>query len=112
MKDLSYSNTDFWTYTVQLAKRGLFPVGSMRAIQNPHNHRGKPWRYVECAFHEKRERYFVSFTGADTWNGVRFEINDKPELRFPMLKQEDKTARARRWLQYAVRRTGDSLRSL
>ncbi|MGA2614559.1 MAG: hypothetical protein ABSG38_14065 [Spirochaetia bacterium] len=59
-----------------------------------------------------RKRYSIKFAGADTWNGVRFEINDNPELRFPVLKQEDKTARAARWLQYAVRRTGDRFRDL
>lgn len=112
MTDLSYSNTDFWLYTVQLARRGLFPLGSMKAINGPHKHRGKPWRYVECAFHVDRKRYSIKFARADTWNGVRFEINDNPELRFPVLKQEDKTARAARWLQYAVRRTGDRFRDL
>ena len=112
MADLSYGNTDFWLYTVQLARRGLFPVGSMKAIHSPHKHRGKPWRCVECAFHKDRKRHFIRFAGADTWNGVRFEINDNPELRFPVLKQEDKTARTERWLQYAVRRTGDRFRDV
>jgi len=112
MSDLCYGNTDFWTYTVQLARRGLFPVGSMKAIHGPHKQRGKPWRYVECAFHGDRKRHFISFAGADEWNGVRFEINDNPEMRFPVLNQEDKTTRAERWLQYAVRRTGDRFRNL
>lgn len=112
MTDLSCSSAGFWLHTVQLARRGLFPVGSMKAIHGPHKHRGKPWRYVECAFHENRKRYFVRFVGADAWNGVRFEIIDNPELRFPVLKREDKTARADRWLQYAVRRTGDRFRDL
>jgi hypothetical protein len=112
MTDLSYGNTDFWLSTVQLARRGLFPVGSMKAIHGPHKHKGKPWRYVECAFHEDRKRHCIRFVGADTWNGVRFEIDDNPEHRFPVLKQEDTTARAARWLQYAVRKTGDRFRYL
>jgi hypothetical protein len=112
MTDLDCSNSDFWTYTVQLAKRGLFPVGPMKAIHGPNKRRGKTWKNVECAFHEGRERYSISFAGADTWNGVRFEINDNPELRFPVLKQEDTTARAGRWLQYAVKRTGDRFGNL
>lgn len=112
MTDLGYSDTDFWLHTVQLARRGLFPVSSMKAIRGPHRHSGKPWRYVECAFHEDRGRHLVRFIGADTWNGVRFEINDNPELRFPVLRQENKTARAERWLRYAVKRTGDRFKDL
>jgi hypothetical protein len=112
MTDLGYGNTDFWTNTVHLARRGLFPVGPMKAIHGTHKHGAKPWRNVECAFHEGRERYFISFAGADTWNGVRFEIDDNHGLHFPVLKQEDKTARAERWLQYAVKRTGDRFRNL
>jgi hypothetical protein len=112
VKDLSYGNADFWLYTVQLARRGLFPVGSMKATRGPHWHRGKRWRCVQCAFHEDRRRHLVRFAGADTWNGVHFEIDDNPELRFPVLRQKDKTARAERWLQYAVRRTGDRFKDL
>ena len=112
MKDLGYSNTDFWINTVQLARRGLFPVGSMKAVQGPHKQRGEPWRCVECAFHGDRKRHSVRFIGADEWNGVRFEIVEDPVIRFPVLKQEDKTARAERWLEYAVKRTSDRSRSL
>ncbi len=43
---------------------------------------------------------------------MRFEIIDNPALRFPVLKQDHKTARAERWLQYAVRRTGDRFKDL
>jgi hypothetical protein len=112
MTDLSYNNADFWLYTVQLARRGLFPVDFMKAIRGPHRHSGKPWRHVECAFHEDRRRHLVRFVGADTWNGVRFEISDNPELHFPVLKPEERTARAERWLSYAVRRTGDRFKDL
>jgi hypothetical protein len=112
MTDLSYNDTDFWLHTVQLARRGLFPVGSMKAIRGPHTHSGKPWRNVECAFHVDRRCHLVRFAGADTWNGVRFEIDDNPELRFPVLKQQDRTARAEHWLRYAVRRTGDRFKDL
>jgi hypothetical protein len=108
MTDLSYRKADFWRHTVQLAKRGLFPVGAMKEAHGPHS--GKRWKNVECAFHADRERYSVSFAGADTWNGLRFEIDDDPAQAFPVLKREDKTARAEHWLRYAVRRTGDHLK--
>ncbi len=31
MTDLGYSDKDFWLHTVQLARRGLFPVDRMKA---------------------------------------------------------------------------------